>query len=115
MQRDPVLSVVVAVVSDTVQAANTAHLRPCLLALAQQVDAPPFEIVVPHHPSLTGLEELRQDFPQVRFLRIDDLKRYTGLAGNREHHNELRARGIAAARGQIVALIEDHGVADPHW
>jgi hypothetical protein len=115
VQRDPVLSVVVAVVSDTVQAANTAHLRPCLSALAQQVDAPPFEIVVPHHPSLVGLEELRQDFPQVRFLRIGDLTRYTGLPGNREHHNELRARGIAAARGQIVALIEDHGVADPHW
>jgi hypothetical protein len=107
--------VVVAVVSDTVLSANTDHLRPCLEALARQVDAPPFEVVVPHHPNLAGIAELRRDFPQVRFLQIDDLRRYTGRIGNREHHNELRARGVSAARGAIVGLIEDHGVAGPRW
>jgi hypothetical protein len=113
VQPDPVLSVVVAVVSDTVRPADGVHLCPCLQALVQQVDPPPFEIIVPHHPHLAGITELRRDFPHVRFLEIRDLQRYAG--GGREHHNELRARGVAAARGNIVALIEDHGLADPHW
>jgi hypothetical protein len=31
------------------------------------------------------------------------------------HHDELRARGLAEANGEIVALIEDHGIATPDW
>jgi hypothetical protein len=57
---------------------------------------------------------LRREFPEIRFPEIPDLQRYAA-GGSREHHNELRARGVAAARGEIVALMEDHGVADPHW
>ncbi len=115
MPADPVLSVIVAVVSDTVLAPSTDHLHECLQSLVQQESAPPFEVIVPHLPRLPGIAELRSAFPQVRFLEIHDLRRYDGRPGNREHHNELRARGIMAARGKIVALIEDHGVADSHW
>lgn len=61
------------------------------------------------------MNQLRKEFPAVRFLEIGDLKRYTGRLGSREHHNELRARGIAAARGEIIALTEDHAIADPNW
>jgi hypothetical protein len=114
VERDPVLSIVVAVVSDTLRCADTDHLRPCLQSLRQQLDPPSFEVIVPHHPHLAGIEALRREFPQVRFLEIRDLQRYAA-GGSREHHNELRARGVAAARGEIVALMEDHGVADPHW
>src|ERR1700681_5044734 len=39
----------------------------------------------------------------------------TGRSGSREHHDELRARGLALARGYIVALIEDHGIPAPDW
>lgn len=114
MERDPVLSIVVAVVSDTLHSADTDHLRPCLHSLRQQVDPPPFEVIVPHYPHLAGIAELRREFPEIRFLDIPDLQRYAAGV-SREHHNELRARGVAAARGEIVALMEDHGVADPHW
>ena len=112
---DCVLSVVVAIVSDTIQRANADHLRCCLRSLVNQVNPPAMEIVAPHHPDVQGIGEVREEFPGVRFLEVCDLKRYTGQPGGREHHNELRARGIAAARGDLIALLEDHGVADPNW
>ena len=112
---NPVLSVVVAIVSDTTRRADASHLGPCLEALLRQTGAPPLEIVVPHHPSLEGIAEVQRQYPSVRFLRCGDLRTYTGRPGSREHHDELRARGLAAARGSIVALIEDHGVVAPDW
>ncbi len=111
----PALSVVVAIVSDTVERPNVLHLRGCLRALAGQQSAPAMEIIVPHLPEVDGLEELRAEFPQVRFVAVSDLQHYTGRAGSREHHNELRARGVDAAQGQIIALVEDHGVAERDW
>ena len=111
----PILSVVVAIVSDTLSRPDVTHLEPCLSALTNQSGAPQMEVIVPYHPSVAGIVELRERFPEVRFLEVGDLRTYTGQSGTREHHNELRARGVAAARGEIVALIEDHGKADPHW
>jgi hypothetical protein len=36
-------------------------------------------------------------------------------SGGREHHDKLRARGLALARGSIIALTEDHGIPAPDW
>jgi hypothetical protein len=110
----PALSVIVALVSDTVRRAETRQLRSCLESLTQQIDAPSIEILVPHYPGISGMDELRQEYQGVRFLEISDLKRHTGRPG-REHHNELRGRGVAAAQGEIIALIEDNGFAAPDW
>jgi hypothetical protein len=112
---DPILSVVVTIASDTIRRASIDHLRPCLDSLARQSNPPAMEVIVPHQPGFTAIDQLQKEFPVVRFLEICDLKRYTGRSGSREHHNELRARGIAAARGEIVALTEDHAVADFEW
>jgi hypothetical protein len=111
----PVLSVVVAIVSDTTERPDASHLEPCLAALQQQEGAPPLEIIVPYHPAVTGIDAVRRQYPDVRFLEVRDLKTYTGHSGSREHHDELRARGLALARGDIIALIEDHGIAAPDW
>jgi hypothetical protein len=111
----PVLSVVVAIVSDTTGPADATHLESCLAALMRQKDAPPTEIVVPHLPSTKGLPQVRQKYPNVRFMEVTDLKMYTGISGSREHHDELRARGMATTHGEIVALIEDHGAAGEAW
>lgn len=101
-------SVVVVVVGDSNTGRSGAnHLHGCLNSLARQSGAPPLEVIVPHHHKVTGLDELRQRFPKVTFLPCDDLKTFTGRGGSREHHDELRARGIAASRGEIVALLED--------
>lgn len=111
----PVLSVVVAIVSDTATGrTSTVQLEQALSALAAQTDAPSMEIIVPFHPGVSGIESTRTRYPEVTFLPVD-LKTFTGRGGTREHHDELRARGLDRARGEIVALIEDHGRPDPRW
>jgi hypothetical protein len=103
----------VAIVSDTTGPPDTTHLEPCLAALAQQDQAPVTEIIVAHLPGTAGIERLRDRYPNVLFSEVSDLRRHAG--GGREHHDEIRARGLALARGEIIALIEDHGVPAPQW
>jgi len=108
----PTLSVVVVMVSDTTSRPDTRHLEPCLAALTGQAGAPPIEIIVPHLPGIPGIAALRREYSDVRFVEA-------GVpweaGGSREHHDELRARGLALARGSIVALTEDHGIPAPDW
>ena len=111
----PALSVVVAIVSDTTAPASYAHLAPCLAALIEQDASESIEIIVPYLPSTIGISLLREQFPAVRFAEVPDLRLSSGRSGSREHHDELRARGLALARGNIVALIEDHGIPAPDW
>ncbi|MFN2431810.1 MAG: hypothetical protein ABR599_03155 [Gemmatimonadota bacterium] len=111
----PLISVVVVVVSDTTGGGGTLHLERSLDALRRQVDPPAFEVVVAHPPGLPGVEELARRFPEATFVRAEGLRGFTGRGGSREHHDELRARGLATARGEIVGLLEDHAVPDPHW
>ncbi len=110
------LSVVVAIVSDTTDSrCNVSHLEGCLEALTQQLDPPSIEIIVPYHQHVEGIEGVKHRFPDVVFTPAKNLTTYTGRGGSREHHDELRARGLAIARGEIVGLIEDHGRPDPYW
>jgi hypothetical protein len=113
----PLLSVVVVIVSDTTASrCDASHLAGCLEALHAQVAPPPLEVIVPHHLQVEGLDELRRRYPEVRFIPVPDLRTFSGLGrGTREHHDELRARGIQAARGEVVALLEDHAGPDPNW
>jgi hypothetical protein len=114
--QHPVISVVVAIVSDTTDRADTTHLEPCLAALTSQRGAPAMEIIVPYHPAVAGIERVRREYPGVRFLEVADLRTFAGAGGgSREHHDELRARGLTAARADIVALIEDVGIPAPDW
>jgi hypothetical protein len=112
---NPLLSVVVVIVSDTMGHADTAHLEPCLESLGQQPMADSTEIIVAMYPGVTGIAALKARYPSVNFVEAADLETYTGCPGSREHHDELRARGLAVARGDVVALIEDHGVVAPDW
>lgn len=109
----PRLSVVVVIVSDTtLPRASAVHLADCLDALASQVDAPPFEVIVPHTAAVDGLDAVRARFPDIRFLPVPDV---VARVGGREHHDVLRARGMAVARGEIVGLLEDHARPHPRW
>ena len=47
VQDNPVFSVVVVIVSDTMNRADATHLEPCLESLLRQTGVPPIEIVVP--------------------------------------------------------------------
>lgn len=116
LQDAPLLSVIVVIVSDTTDSgADTRHLEQNLEALEQQQDAPSFEVIVPYHPGVKGIEAARKRFPQVRFLAVSDLKSPIGKGHSREHHDELRARGLQAAKGRIVGLLEDHARPDRNW
>lgn len=108
----PHLSIVVVIVSDTTERPNARLLAECLEAVAQQVDAPPYEVIVPHLAQVDGLDAVRQRFPWVQFLPAPDV---TVHPGGREHHDVLRARGLMVARGEIVGLLEDHARPDPRW
>lgn len=117
-QRPPRLSVIVAVVSDTIDGrTDAAPLVACLSALDRQrvSVSVPIEVIVATHPNVEGLDRARIAFPAVRWLVVTDLATYRIGQSSREHHDELRARGLAAARGELIALIEDHAVPAPDW
>jgi len=114
--KDPQLSVVVVIVSDTTDArCDLSLLSGNLAALHSQVDPPRMEILVPYEPTGQSMEELQQQYPDVIFKPVTDLATHSRAGGSREHHDELRARGIAESRGEIVALLEDHGYPDRNW
>ena len=112
----PVLSVVVVIVSDTIKArARADDLAGCLEALQRQIDARPTEVIVPYHENTDGIGALELRFPDVRFIAVADPEIAARKPGSREHHDVLRARGLAVARGTLVALLEDHARPDAHW
>lgn len=112
----PLLSVVVVVVSDTLEVrAQVRDLAGCLEALQGQVGAPETEIIVPCHENTDGVAALALRFPDVRMIAVHDARLTARKAGSREHHDILRARGLGMARGALVALLEDHARPDPHW
>jgi hypothetical protein len=114
MAAAPSLAVVITVVSDTSEAADTSHLERCLEALQRQADPPAMEVLVTCDARLRGVDQLRQRFPQVDFIAVEKL--HTARSGpSREHHDELRGIGIRSSQAPLVALIEDVGRPDPHW
>ena len=108
--ENPVLSVVLAIVSDTTGRADARHAAACLEAFSAQLDDSAVELIFPHLEDVNGIKELKERFPHVSFLPVPDLKAAPG--GGREHHDVLRACGLLAARGDLVALMEDHARPD---
>lgn len=113
---EPVLSAIVVIVSDTLEPrAHAGHLAGCLRALKAQIDAPPFEVIVPYHAATDGIAEVQKDFADVRFVAVHDAAIAERKPGSREHHDVLRSRGLAVARGALLALLEDHARPDARW
>jgi hypothetical protein len=112
----PRLSVVVVIVSDTTDSrAGVSHLAKNLQALTPQLEPGSLEVIVPHHRQVEGIADLQRRFPDVVFVPVDELRAFTGRGGSREHHDELRARGLAVAQGDVIGLLEDHARPDPQW
>lgn len=85
---------------------NAAHaIAACLQALEAQVPPVIHEIIVADS-STDGTDAiLRNRFPRVTLLHFAEPLTLP----------QLRGRGIAIARGDIIALLDPYSVADPHW
>jgi hypothetical protein len=115
-QENILLTVIVVLVSDTVERKpDLNHLDGCLAALRGQVDPPSMEVIVPYQSTLAEFESIKPRYPEVVFIPVPDLQGYNPQGKGREHHDELRGRGIAASHGEIIALLEDHARPDPNW
>ena len=86
----------------TVESAD--RLRSCLDALQRQTDIT--EIIVPWDGSHGDSVSLERDYPSVKFLAAGPGKLTFA---------QLRARGIARATGDVVAITEDHFTPAPDW
>jgi hypothetical protein len=106
------LSVVVTIVDggDT--------LRRCLAALVAQLPEAAMEILVPYDDTVPAMDSLIAELPQVTFLDVGSLP--TALpkmsaGGQHELFDRRRAAGLAQAKGELVAILEDRGVPRANW
>jgi len=106
------LSVVVTIVD------GGETLERCLTALARQTGIADLEVLVPFDSSVAGLDQMAARFPAVRFLALGRLVPETRVLSHREQHelfDRRRAAGLAAAQGDLVAILEDRGAPRPDW
>jgi hypothetical protein len=114
----PHLSVVVALVD------GHDALRRCLTALLSQQHAPPMEIIVPYDSTTADAARLVADVaggtsaPEVRGIDIGIVSTrrppYT-MAGQHELIDRRRSAGLASAKGEVVAMVEDRAVPRRDW
>src|SRR5579884_2217915 len=102
------LSVVVTIMNGADQTGR------CLRALSRQVGAGPLEIIVPVFSKLDDVSALRREWPTVRFLEIPG---EPPPAHGFQHwkYDRRRAIGVAAARGEIIALTDEFAIPPPDW
>lgn len=84
---------------------SAAHIARCLDALRKQEHAPAFELVVVHDPNIPDVAPLAARYPEAR------------LIANRGQRTplELASAAMAAARGDLILLTEDHCIPRPDW
>jgi hypothetical protein len=109
---DPLLSVIVTIVD------GRPALARLLQALTTQDDAPPMEILVPFDDTVRDVLSLQPQFPNVTFLPFGKVlteQPATSAGGEHELFDRRRAAGLAAARGDLVAIVEDRGAPRRDW
>jgi glycosyltransferase involved in cell wall biosynthesis len=77
----------------------------CLESVFAQAGAPLFEVIVVDCHGSENVARLQARFPKGRFIQIP----------KRETVPNLRRRGVEQARGDIIAIIEEHCLASPNW
>src|SRR4051812_36257110 len=114
IKSDPriALSIIIRVVG------GGRFLHRCLERLAPQVQGQPFEILVPYDSTNGSLVDVQSAFPTVKFLDlgiVTALGRPGTLATAHEMYDRRTTAGLTAARGDILASLEDFAVPDPNW
>jgi len=82
-----------------------SHLSDCLAALYPQLNQNNAEIVVVESNSVPVAESIKQSFPTVNFVSCTGS---TSLA-------EMKAEGIRASQGDIIALVQAHCIPSNDW
>ncbi|MGE5834625.1 MAG: hypothetical protein ACM4AI_09120 [Acidobacteriota bacterium] len=101
-------------------------LRRCLRALLSQQNAPSMEILVPYDSTVPAVASIVADVSRdaaassaiVRTLdlgRLETRRDRESAGGQHELIDRRRSAGLAAARGEIVAIVEDRGVPRADW
>ncbi len=111
-EADPLLSVIVTIVE------GGEAVRRLLTALTTQVDGPPMEILVPYDTSAAPHVALSAEFPTVRFMPLGVVateQPITSAGGEHELFDRRRAAGLAAATGDLIAIVEDRGAPRQDW
>lgn len=106
------LSVVVTVVD------GGGALDRCLSALAAQRDVPRLEVIVPWDATIPDTEAIVARYPGVNALSLGTLptrRPAASPAGQHELYDRRRTAGLAAATGELVAILEDRGVPRITW
>lgn len=99
LQVRPRLSIVIIAFNDI------SYLKLCLLSLKGREDRLDTEIIVVSNYYAGVKEIISEQFPHIKHLCLSP----------RTTVPELRRQGIFHARGDIVALVEDHCVFDENW
>jgi len=94
----PRISVVIASVS------GPSYLGPCLESLEKQTLRGQAEVIVADRCGEGVTELVRRQYPWVKLLSCE-----------RRTIPELQAIAMKSAEGEIIAITEDHCVAEPHW
>ena len=96
---EPQISVVVASV------VGAPFIDACIASLDAQANAPQYEIIVVDCHGADTRKRLAQKFPSVRILPQETRKTIP----------DLRRIGVENAKGEIVAILEEHCTATPEW
>ena len=112
LRADPLLSIVVTIVD------GGRYLRDFLRATDALQTPPRLELIVPYDASVADVAVFQAEFPHVTFLalgHITPVRPISTEAGQHELFDRRRAAGLAAATGDIIAILEDRGHPHPDW
>jgi len=93
-------------------------LSECLSALYRQAADVGAELIVPFDRWTTDVLELKDEFPNVRFVEAGStgsMLPESAEAFRHCHYDLRRSAGLSNAAGAIIAMTEDHGVPAPDW
>jgi len=99
MNASPTVSVVIASI------VGAPFIDDCLASVFAQKNAPSFEVIVVDCRGAENVARLAKRFSDARFIQL----------GGRETVPQLRRIGVEQARGEIVAIIEEHCLASENW
>ena len=112
MSNDPTLSIVLTIVQ------GGTYVRDFLEAVHSFENPPPLDVIIPYDASVSDVAEYADAYPDVTFLDlgvITPIRPITSEAGKHELYDRRRSAGLAAAKGDIIGILEDRGLPQADW